>query len=226
MVGRAAIGSPAIRSWYFPGMEPAAEKLVTEDEYVAMSTATDERLEYLGGQVFATGRGTPRHNLISANVIAALATRLRGGPCRALSSDQQVYIAATGLYTYADVTVLCGAAELHPRLADTIVNPAVLVEVLSPSTEAYDRGEKFEHYKRIATLHEYVLIAQDERHIDKLVRGAVEGSWVLTSYGAGESSDALPLPSLGCEVPLAEIYDGVEQFPVEARAKRIRRQRE
>jgi Uma2 family endonuclease len=97
-------------------MDPAAEKLVTEDEYVAMSNATDERLEYLAGQVFAMRRGTPRHNLISANGIAALATRLRGGPCR----------------------------------ADTIVNPTVLIEVLSPSTEAYDRGEKFERVRLCA----------------------------------------------------------------------------
>jgi Uma2 family endonuclease len=201
----------------------SATALVSEDEYVALAAASEDKLEFFDGKVYAMPRGRPRHNLITANVSAALTTRLRGSACRALSSDQRVYVAATGLFTYADVTVLCGPPELHPRHSDTILNPTVLVEVLSPSTEAYDRVEKFEHYKRIASLMEYVLVSQSEPRVDKLARGA-PGAWVLTSYGGEGEPSALPIPCLGCEIPLAEIFEGADALaPPPARAKRLHR---
>jgi Uma2 family endonuclease len=132
-------------------------------EYVALEEATTGKHEYVGGQIYAMAGGTPEHSALAVSIATQLANQVRGGRCRVHSSDLRVRVVETGLATYPDVTVVCGAWERDPENAQTVVNPAVLVEVLSPSTEAYDRGEKLEHYKRISSLRAVVLVAHERR---------------------------------------------------------------
>jgi Uma2 family endonuclease len=158
--------------------------------------------EFLEGQVWAMAGGSPDHAAIAANASSLLHAQLRGRPCRVFSSDLRIRVTATGLGTYPDITVVCGRLELDPqdKKGHTVVNPQVIVEVLSPSTEDYDRGEKLEHYKRIDSLQEVVLIAHDERSIEVMRRD--EDGWSRTVHRRG----AVELRSLPCSLPLDEIY--------------------
>jgi Uma2 family endonuclease len=124
----------------------------TEDEYIARERDADHKSEFLRGRVYPMAGASPRHNLIVANLQRAPGNALRDRPCVVLPSDQRVCVEPTGLYTYPDVTVVCGPLRMHPRFDDTRLNPSILVEVLSPSTEAYDRGIKFAHYRRLESL--------------------------------------------------------------------------
>jgi Uma2 family endonuclease len=181
--------------------------LLTEDEYVARErAATDGKSEFLHGRVFAMAGGTARHNLITSNVSGALGVALRARPCVVLSSDQRVWIEPTGLYTYPDVTVVCGGLRMHPRYDDTLLNPTLVVEVLSSSTEGYDRGAKFAHYRRIDSLREVLLVSQAERVVEHYAR-ADDGSWRLTTWTEQQS---VPLPTLSCELPLDDVYAKVD----------------
>ena len=135
---------------------------VTPTEYLAADRAAARKSEYLGAEVFAMGGASERHNLIVVNVVAELRRQLKGRPCRVYPSDMRVRIKETGLYAYPDVTVVCGQADFDDELRDTLLNPTVIFEVLSKSTESYDRGEKCAHYRKMASLAEYVLIAQDK----------------------------------------------------------------
>jgi Uma2 family endonuclease len=185
-------------------MQP--EAALAEEEYIAREHAAAAKSEFLRGRVYAMAGGSPRHNLIVANAAAVLGAAMRDGPCVVLSSDQRVWIERTGLYTYPDVTVVCGPLRLHPRFADTLVNPTLLVEVLSPSTEAYDRGVKFAHYRQIETLREYLLVSQDEKLLEHYARQG-DGSWRLTSWASGQ---AVALPSAGCQFALDGLYEKIE----------------
>lgn len=162
------------------------------------------KLEFLDGQIFAMSGGTPEHAGVTANIGAILNAALREKPCRVFSPDLRVRSRETGLATYADVTVICGQIELDPEDAKkhTALNPVVLVEVLSPSTEHYDRGEKLEHYKTIASLEEVVLVSWDRREIE-VVRRAPAGSWSSHILREGESAQ---LTSIGVELAVAEVY--------------------
>ena len=151
--------------------------------------------------------GSPQHSLIKTNVTAELRSRLRDLPCVTYDSDLRVKVDTTGLYTYSDVTVICGPLELDDDRGDTVLNPTLLVEVLSPSTEAYDRGKKFNHYRRIVSLREYLLISQDEAKIEHYLRNA-DGTWTLTE--ASDLVATLPLPSLGIDLSLREVYAKVD----------------
>ena len=136
-------------------------------------------------------------------------SRLADRPCVVYTSDLRVNVSATGMYTYPDVSVVCGPAELHPDGSDTLRNPTVIFEVLSDSTEAYDRGAKFEHHQRLPSLREYLLVAPDQRRIERYER--VEGgSWLYTLF----TGDAVvPLPAIEIELPLVEVYARVEFNP-------------
>ncbi len=195
---------------------------LSEDEYIARERSAESKSEYLDGQVFAMAGGTPRHNLVSANLTAAVATRLRGKPCVALTSDQRILVHQTGLYTYPDLTIVCGGVRAHPGHDDTVVNPTVLVEVLSPSTEAYDRGAKFAHYRRVESVKEILLVATDEPFVERYVRATDNPEeWVLHTH-AGHG--AVRLDSAGIQVPLDEVYSGLDQLPPEVpTAKRLPR---
>ena len=172
-----------------------------------MERASATKHELFGGVVVAMAGGSPRHNAICGNAIGALREALRDRPCVVLTSDQRVHVEATGLSTYPDATVLCGQARFHPHDRDTLLNPSVLVEVLSPSTEAYDRGAKFAHYRSIPSFVEYLLVSQAERRVDHY-RRLEAGQWILTEY-VGDAARVV-LPVLGCEIAVAELYAKTE----------------
>lgn len=194
-------------------MDAVHKPLLTEEEYIARERAVPTKSEFLRGEIFAMAGAKPRHNLVAANVIGALRSLLRDRPCLVLTSDQRVYVAASGLFTYLDVVVVCDGPRFHPKHDDTLVNPTVIVEVLSSSTEAYDRGAKFALYRAIESLREYVLVTPDATSVEHYAR-QTDGSWRLTTWGtAGES---VPLDALGVAMPLAEVYAKVDSLPPDA----------
>lgn len=182
--------------------EPARKLMYTFAEYVAMEEASEQKHEYLDGEIFAMAGGTLEHSQIATNVARLLGNQLLSRPCIVYNSDARVRVLATGLATYPDVTVVCGSIERHPENDHTVTNPVVLVEVLSDSTEGYDRGKKFAHYRRIASLREYVLVSQSSKRIDHYLRND-DGSWTLRSV---EPPDVARLTSIGCELSLDEVY--------------------
>lgn len=156
------------------------------------------RHEYMDGEIFAMAGGTPEHGGICANTIALLSAQLAGRRCRVFTSDVRVRVRATGLDTYPDVSVVCGAVERDPRDPQALANPVVLVEVTSTSTEGYDRGEKLEHYKQIPSLREVVIVSHTERRLDRW-RREDDGRWTLEST-TGEAKARLH--SVGGELGL------------------------
>ena len=183
---------------------------LTAEEYLALERAAATRSEFINGEMLAMAGGSPAHSLITTNLTIALGTRLRGGSCRAYNSELRVNVSSTGLYTYPDLTVVCEEPRfVRDEHLDTLVNPTVLVEVLSPSTEAYDRGAKFAHYQRLESLQEYVLVAQDQPRVERFARrpGAGLSEWLFT-VATGRDAH-ITFPALGVELPLAEIYEGV-----------------
>jgi Uma2 family endonuclease len=153
--------------------------------------------------MFAMAGGTLRHSLIATNLARELGNRLQGGHCVPFNSDLRVKVEATGLWTYPDLSVICGPPQFAAGTDDTVINPTVLVEVLSESTEAYDRGRKFDHYRQIPSLQEYLLVSQAEPRIDHFVRQAEE-RWLLSSAVGLEGN--LALPSLQISISLAEVF--------------------
>ncbi|MFZ5896515.1 MAG: Uma2 family endonuclease [Myxococcota bacterium] len=174
------------------------------DEYVRLDEDSLTKHEFVAGQVYAMSGGTPEHAGIAANIARLLGNALAGRPCRVFSPDLRVRVKATGLGTYAGVTVICGQIEFDPEdpKRHTAINPKVLVEVLSPSTEDYDRGEKLGNYKQIPSLAEVVLVAHERREIE-VVRREPDGTWSRDVLRNGES---VTLTSLGCELSVDEIY--------------------
>jgi Uma2 family endonuclease len=175
---------------------------VSEDEYLARERVAETKHELIHGQMVAMAGGSIRHNAMVANLVAALHARLRGKGCLTLPSDQRTHVPATGLYTYPDVTIICGDPQRHRKDSETILNPRVLVEVLSKSTEGYDRGAKFAHYRSIESLQTYLMINLDEPRVERYERG--EGVWTLHDV-VGEEA-ILELPALGISVSLGELY--------------------
>jgi Uma2 family endonuclease len=191
-------------------MQPAERHRYTEDEYIELERRAETKSELIHGEIFAMAGAKPRHNAIAVNMTIALGVRLRerGGRCRVFNSDQRVRSEESGLYTYADVSVACGP-RFHAKHRDTLVNPTVIVEVLSNSTERYDRGAKFAHYQTIPGFAEYVLVSQGKRRVEHF-RRLETGQWLLTVL---EGDDAkLELPALECSIPLGEIYAQTEDL--------------
>jgi Uma2 family endonuclease len=181
---------------------PVRQRFSFED-YLALEARSQVKHEYLDGQVWAMAGGTPDDGAVAANVIALLGNQLRGRPCRVFTSDVRIRVRATGLATYPVVSVVCGTQQSDPDdpKNNTLINPCVVVEVLSPSTEAYDRGEKLAHYWQIESLREVILIAYEENRIELWRR---EGArWIPQVFRGDESA---PVPSLGCELPLRDVY--------------------
>lgn len=179
---------------------------LSPDEYLALERRLETKNEYLDGEMFAMTGGSLAHAVISGNLVGELRRLTKGRPCRVCPSDLRIFIPATGLYTYPDVVVVCGEPRLQDEHRDTLLNPTLIIEVLSPTTEAYDRGTKFEHYQTIESLAEYLLVSQDKPRIEQYVRQ--DGNrWLLTTAAGLEAS--LLLPSIQCELALAEVYDKV-----------------
>jgi Uma2 family endonuclease len=185
-------------------MTQAARQRFTFQDYLSLEDVSAVKHEFLDGQVWAMAGGTPEHAAICVNVSTLLSNATRGKPCRVFSSDLRVRVKPTGLGTYPDVSVVCGALEIDAEdtKGRTVSNPRVIVEVLSPSTEDYDRGEKLGHYKQIASLEEVLLVAHDRRELE-VVRREADGSWSRHVAGAGES---VRLASFAIEVPVDEVY--------------------
>lgn len=183
------------------------ERRYTLEEYLELDRTSEERLEFWDGEVFCMSGGSRLHDQIIVNCIVKLSARLDTSKCRVFSADMRIKVPNAPPYRYADVSALCGEAEFEEVSGvDALVNPTLLIEVLSPSTEAYDRGEKFSHYKSIPTLREYLLVAQHRPHVTHLFKDD-EGKWIHTEVNDLESS--VRLHSLDCEMPMSEIYSGV-----------------
>jgi Uma2 family endonuclease len=182
-------------------MSQLARGVFSFADYVGVEDDSSIKHEYLDGVVYAMASGSPEHAAVAANVIALLRVAVAGKRCRVFSSDLRVRVKPTGLATYPDASVICERVELDPEDAKghTALNPTLLVEVLSPSTEDYDRGEKLAHYKRIGSLREVMLVAHDERCVEVWRR--VEGRWRHRSFAAGEHVE---LESLGVTLPVDE----------------------
>jgi len=184
-----------------------AKPKLSPQEYLALERRAERKSEYFAGEMFAMAGATEAHNLVSTNATVGLHNRLKGRPCKTYSSDMRVKVDPSGLYTYPDVSIVCGPAHFEDQRRDTLLNPNVIVEVLSPSTEAYDRGEKFAHYRKLDSLTDYILVAQDKPRIEHFVRQA-DGHWLLSE--AEGLAATLTVASLDCVLPLADIYDKVD----------------
>src|SRR5438067_4427740 len=151
-------------------MEGREERYYTPEEYLEFEEKAIEKHEYYDGRIYVMSGSSVNHGRICRNVLSALHVQLRGRPCEAFNSDIKTHVEASDLYTYPDVSALCGEPRFESERRGVLLNPSVIVEVLSPSTEGYNRGKKFSHYKRIPSLREYVLIAQDYAHVERSMR--------------------------------------------------------
>jgi len=194
-------------------MAVANLKYITEEEYLALEEKAEVRHEYLAGQIFAMAGGSPAHARCAGNLIRALGNRAEGGSCGVYTSDLRIRVDATRLNTYPDVSVVCGELRLTDRKPQACTNPSVLVEVLSESTQEYDRGEKWRHYQTIESLTDYLLVWQDRPRVEHYSRQS-ETTW---NYRLFEGLDvAVPVDALGADISLAEIFRGIDfpQVPV------------
>lgn len=188
-------------------MSTQPKTFLTPEEYLEIERKAEFKSEYLNGEMFAIAGAKEAHNLVVMNVSAGLHQQVRLRPCRVYLNDMRVRVPSTGFYTYPDVIALCGEPLFLDEQRDTLLNPGLIVEVLSPSTEAYDRGRKFEHYKSLESLREYLLIASDRMHADLYTRQP-DGRWMLTS--ADKPEDSLALESVDARLVLADVYEKVE----------------
>lgn len=178
----------------------------TPEQYLAMEAKADFKSEYDGGFITAMAGASPNHNTIGVNFAREISLQFKNRSCRVYISDMRLCVSPTGLYTYPDVMAVCGEREFLDDPVETLLNPTMIVEVLSESTESYDRGRKFGHYQRLPSLQEYVLVAQDEVRVERFTRRGDD--WILSVFTSLD--DTLRLASIDCEVPLREIYDKVE----------------
>ncbi len=182
---------------------PQRASVLSPDEYLAIERQAPYRSEYYAGEIFAMAGGSPRHSRIKTNVLTQLNLRLQNQPCTPYDSDLRIRVPETNLYTYPDASVICGDLEFDDEQNDTVLNPTLIVEVLSPSTEAYDRGMKFDQYRRLESLREYVLVSQDAPRIERFLRND-DGTWNLAVVNGLEES--VNLLSIGVTLPLAEVF--------------------
>jgi Uma2 family endonuclease len=181
--------------------EAALERHYSYAEYLELEVSNPLKYEWLGGRAYAKSGGTPEHSAIAANVIRALGNQLDGQPCRVFTSDLRVRVPATGLATHPDVSVVCGRLERDQEDSHAATNPVVLVEVLSPSTERYDRDEKFAHFRRLASLRAYVLVSHEERRVEVFTRND-DGSWTLRETREGRAR----IEPIASELAVEDVY--------------------
>lgn len=180
---------------------------MTEIEYLMFERTSTIKHEYYHGHIYAMTGAKEAHNIIAGNTIATLHGQVRHKPCRIYPSDMRVKVLETGLNTYPDITILCGQPHFTDTVHDTVTNPIVIIEILSPSTERYDRGLKFKNYRTISTLMDYILIAQDQPHIENYARQE-DGRWALQEAVGKEAS--LLITSIECVLRLEDIYEKVD----------------
>lgn len=187
-------------------MSAQVQPRLTPEQYLELDRQSEIRNEYYDGRMFAMSGGKFNHARITANLSGDLRYALKKTPCGVASSDLRIRIAPDGLYTYPDITVVCGEPEFHDDKNDTLVNPILVVEVLSPSTEAYDRGFKAGQYRQMASLKEYALVSQFEARIE-VFRRQESGAWLLWEYAGMDA--ACHFASVRCDIALADIYENI-----------------
>jgi Uma2 family endonuclease len=195
-------------------MNSAAYKRLTVEQYLEIERAADQKSEFYDGEMFAMSGGSRFHSTISVNLGREFSLALKGRPCLTLNSDMRVK-APSGLYTYPDLSALCGEPRFEGKAEDILLNPMVVVEVLSPSTEAYDRGAKFRHYGTIPSLKEYILISQDVPSVERFVLGE-DNQWTFTRVEGLEGF--LEVSALDIRIPTREIYANVTFAPEDVQA--------
>jgi len=179
---------------------------ITPEEYLAIERQADFPSEYFLGETFAMAGASKEHNLIAGNAFAELHAQLKKRPCQVYSNDMRVKVNPTGLYTYPDIVVVCGKEQFDDKHKDTLLNPTLIIEVLSDSTEAYDRGEKFQHYRQLDSLMEYILIAQKKHHLEHYVRQP-DNQWLFSE--TDNLQDIVQLSAINCHLTLSEVYDNI-----------------
>ena len=189
----------------------AAQTYLTPEEYIALERkeipgSEITRCEYIDGEIIAMSGASRAHNLITNNISGELRNILKSSGCEVYANEMRVSTPLTTSYFYPDVVVVCEEPRFEDDVFDTLLNPIILVEVLSPTTEVYDRGEKFEHYRQLTSLREYILVAQDKICVEHYRRQ--ENDWIYTDFQNLEA--LLPLISIRCELPLVEVYDRVK----------------
>jgi len=188
-------------------MSAIPKRKLTPEEYLEIERKAEYKSEYFNGEIFAMAGAKRNHNKIVGNLTGLVWQHLKGKDCEFYPSDMRVFVPKTGLYTYPDVVVVCGEPKFQDKVFDTLLNPTLLVEVLSETTESYDRGKKFQHYRSIESLEEYVLVSQDEARIEKYLKQG-DGFWVL-SEAVGLDSE-IEFASIECRISLAEVYDKID----------------
>lgn len=183
---------------------PAEKPSLSYQDYLALELESGIKHQWLDGEVFAMTGGTPDHALLASNMIVGLGLALRGGPCRPYSGDLKLRNLQGDFASYPDMAVVCGARAHHPEDPNALTNPRVVVEVLSPGTEAFDRGEKFARYRGLESLREYVLVSTEVVRVEVYTRNE-DGSWTMREHGAG---GRLELPSVEAALEIDEIYEG------------------
>jgi Uma2 family endonuclease len=198
----------ASRYYYENGpMSGAFDLHVSPEEYLAFEEAAQEKHEYWGGRIHAMAGAAPDHVLVATNITVELGGQMKGRPCRVYTADLRTHVASADLYAYPDVAALCGRPLFGGPRRNVLLNPQVLVEVLSESTAAFDRGWKWEQYQKLESLTDYLLVAQDRRWVEHYTR-TPDGAWAYRSYSQPE--DVVEFASLGCHLALADVYDKVE----------------
>lgn len=187
-------------------MTTEVERRYTVEEYLALERAAETKSEYLQGEIVAMSGASRPHNLLVTNLLASLHGQLRKKPCEVYPSHMRVQVPEADFFTYPDLAVVCTEPRLADEHFDTLLNPTVLVEVLSRSTADYDRGRKFAYYRHLESLAEYLLVAQAEVHVEHYTRQS-DGSWRLEE--TDDPAAAIVLPSIGCVLSLAEVYEKV-----------------
>ena len=182
-------------------------QLSFDDWLAAERERLDERTEYIGGEVFAMAGGTAEHNGIISNVTGLLWAQTKGRPCHVYASGMKLHIESADAGKYPDLMALCGEQRFHDDRRDLLLNPSLICEVLSSSTEGYDRGDKFSLYRTVPSLEEYLLVAQHRVQVDLYTRDDA-GRWILTSFD--RPTDEVALPSIHCTLVLADVYDRIE----------------
>jgi Uma2 family endonuclease len=180
---------------------------ISPEEYLERERKAEAKSEYIRGEIFAMAGASIRHAVIISNLVLEIGVQLRSRNCNVFSTDLRLAVNPAGMYTYPDVMVVCGDPVTIDNQRDTIMNPVVIIEVLSDSTKNYDRGQKFQYYRMLPSLKEYVTVGQDEVHLERHIRGNA-GEWILTEFGKLE--DVVELPSIGVSLALSDVYRRID----------------
>lgn len=187
-------------------MSQQIKPYISPEEYLRLERQAEYKSEYVNGEIFAMTGASRKHNLVAGNIFRELSQQLRSRQCEAYMSEMRVKVTATGLYTYPDVVVVCGEPKFEDKYVDTLLNPTLLVEVLSPSTERYDRIAKSSYYRTLDSLAEHLLVAQDEVRLEQYVKQP-NGPWLL--FESSSLDNIVELPSISCSLALRDVYDKV-----------------